>query len=57
MVVNGKERGCQSRQFDLDYDDNTFSLGFSLLNYRNTNNITFQYRIGKQGAWEAFPEG
>lgn len=39
------------------YDENTFSLEFSMLNFKYTDEITFQYRINDADSWVSIPEG
>lgn len=56
FIVDGKSINCQKSDFEIDYDQNSFTLEFSLLNYRNTDNICFQYRINK-GKWSTTNEG
>ena len=56
FIVNGKSMDPLSDYFVIPYDDNNFTMEFSLLNYRNADNIVFQYRIN-QGEWIPTPEG
>ena len=57
FVVNGKTVNCHQDRFVIPYEDNTFSMEFSLLTYRNTENITFQYRINGSSHWISITEG
>jgi signal transduction histidine kinase len=43
--------------FQLEYADNTFTLEFSLLDYQNTDNIVFQYRVNGSPTWMQTNEG
>lgn len=56
FIVDGKSINCQKNNFEIAYEQNSFTLEFSLLNYRNTDNISFQYRIN-QGKWNTTNEG
>lgn len=55
--MNGRSINCLTDEFTLPYDENTFSMEFSLLNFKNTANITFQYNISGSKEWVALPEG
>ena len=54
---NGHTLNPLQDDFQLKYTDNTFTLEFSLLDYQNTDNITFQYHINGNGPWIATNEG
>ena len=54
--INGKAANPQQERFEIPYDENSFTMEFSLLTFRNTDNITFQYRING-GNWTSVPEG
>jgi hypothetical protein len=41
----------------VGYDENNFTMEFSLLNYRNTDNIVFQYRVNGATEWTSTAEG
>ncbi len=56
FIVDGKPINCLSDRFILSHTQNSFTLEFSLLNYRNTDNISFQYRIN-EGKWLMTNEG
>ena len=56
MIVDGKTINCLRDHFSIPYTQNTFTLEFSLLNYKNTDNISYQYRING-GKWNATNEG
>jgi DNA-binding response OmpR family regulator/ligand-binding sensor domain-containing protein len=55
--VNGKSLSCLNDEFSIPYDDNSFTMEFSLLNFKNPDNITFQYRINGSSKWMSLPEG
>lgn len=42
--------------FDIPYDENTFTMDFSLLDYSNTTNVAIQYRMDGSN-WITAPEG
>lgn len=47
FIIDGKPINCLTDEFTIPYEENSFTLEFSLLNYRNTDNISFQYRINE----------
>ena len=57
LKINGKNVDNMDDVFDIPYDDNSFSMEFSLLNFKNTENITFQYNINGSNEWISLPEG
>lgn len=57
FILDGKEISCFADKFDVPYDENTFSLEFSMLNFKYTDEITFQYRINGADSWVSIPEG
>ncbi len=56
FIVDGKPVGVQQDRFEIPYDQNTFSMEFSLLDFQNTDNIVYEYRLNK-GAWIPLAEG
>ena len=56
FIVDGKSINCLTNHYDIPYSQNSFTLEFSLLNYKNTDNISFQYRIN-DGNWNSTNEG
>ncbi len=56
FIIDGKPINCLTDEFTTPYEENSFTLEFSLLNYRNTDNISFQYRIN-EGKWNSTNEG
>ena len=56
FIIDGKATNCLSDNFKIPYSENSFTLEFSLLNYKNTDNISFQYRING-GNWSSTNEG
>lgn len=56
FTIDGKAINCQTDHFSLSHTQNSFTLEFSLLNYKNTDNISFQYRIN-DGKWSTTSEG
>ena len=39
FIIDGKPINCLTDEFTIPYEENSFTLEFSLLNYRNTDNI------------------
>ena len=56
FIVDGKSINCLKQEYEIAYNQNSFTLEFSLLNYKNTDNISFQYRING-GKWSTTNEG
>lgn len=57
FILGGKSIDCRSDYFEIPYSENSFSMEFSLLNYKNTDNIGFQYRINGAKDWTSTNEG
>ena len=57
LIVDGKSRSTMKDDFTVAYDENSFTMEFSLLTFKNTDNITFQYRINGNDDWLSFNEG
>lgn len=47
----------ESEHFEFSYLDNSFSMEFSLLDYCNSENIIYEYRINGTDKWSATDEG
>jgi ligand-binding sensor domain-containing protein/DNA-binding response OmpR family regulator len=47
----------ESDHFRISYLDNTFSMEFSLLQYSNSENIRFEYRLNGSDNWISTDEG
>lgn len=56
FIVDGKPINCLLDHYEIGYSQNSFTLEFSLLNYKNTDNISYQYRING-GKWNSTNEG
>jgi len=57
FMVKGQRKDCRSRFFEVDYSDNILVMEFSMLNFRNSDITTFQYRINDNSEWIDIPEG
>ncbi len=57
FMQGGKNVDCLSNHFEIPYSENSFSMEFSLLNYKNTDNIGLQYRINGTKEWISTNEG
>lgn len=57
FVIGGKQTDCTKEHFVIPYNESSFSMQFSLLDYRNVENITFEYRLDKRQQWASIPEG
>lgn len=56
FIVDGHRRPCLGDTFTLPYSENTFTLEFSLLNFKHQADISYVYRING-GKWIATDEG
>ena len=54
--IGNEKQSCLEDSYTIPYGENTFSMEFSLLDYTNTENITFEYCLN-DGEWTAMPEG
>jgi signal transduction histidine kinase/ligand-binding sensor domain-containing protein/DNA-binding response OmpR family regulator len=72
LMIGGKSVNCttqsngdivtkypinESDHFEVSYLDNSFSMEFSLLDYCNSENIIFEYRINGTDKWSSTEEG
>lgn len=59
LFVAGREIGTDGEHILLDYQDNTFTLRFSTMDYRETGNIQYEYRFNDEdkGVWHHLPAG
>ena len=56
FVIDGKPVGCLTDKFKIPYNQNSFAMEFSMLNYSDAENIYFEYRING-GEWVPFVDG
>ncbi len=56
IIVEGHPVACPTDRLTIPYDQNSFALEFSMLNFLNQENISFQYRING-GEWVSLDEG
>ena len=57
FIIGNQLLNCLDDHFEIPYDESTFTMEFSLLNYKNTQNITFEYRINVAEEWTSTTEG
>ncbi len=59
LLVAGREIGTDGEHIRLDYEDNTFTLRFSTMDYRETGNLQYEYRFAdeREGVWHQLPPG
>ncbi len=59
LFVAGKEIGTDGEHVLLDYQDNTFTLSFSTMDYRETGNLQYEYRFSDEvrDVWHQLPPG
>lgn len=56
IVIGGRTADCMAGEWDIPYGDNAFSMEFSLLDYRNADNVSFEYRLNG-GKWAEVSDG
>ncbi len=56
FIVDNKTENCFKDQFKIPYDENSCTMEFSTMTYRNAENIVFQYRLNG-GLWISNDEG
>lgn len=56
MTIAGVTSDCLASEWTIPYGESTFKMEFSLLDYCNTENITFEYRLN-EGKWLTVPDG
>ena len=58
VAIAGKSSiGKDARSFTIPYQTNSFAMNFSLLNYSEAENTTFEYRLNDHGDWTALATG
>ncbi|MBR5654555.1 MAG: response regulator [Prevotella sp.] len=56
FTIDGKPVGCFADEFVIPYDQNSFAMEFSMLTFRDADNITYEYRVnGSQ--WRPMENG
>ena len=56
FIIDGKTVSCLSSEYEIPYDQNSFAMEFSMLNFCNAENIIYEYRLNG-GAWTPFGDG
>ncbi|MBO4606642.1 MAG: response regulator [Prevotella sp.] len=56
LTVEGVSMFCEGNTIHIPHDDNTFTLEFSLLDYKNADHIQFLYNVNGSG-WISTEEG
>lgn len=57
ISVNGRPLNPMQDRFELSYLENSFTLEFSLLDFRNPENISYEWRINGARNWQQTNEG
>ena len=57
FIIGNRLLNCLDDHFEIPYDESSFTMEFSLLTYKNTENISFEYRINGAGDWTPTNEG
>ena len=53
FIIDGKPVGCLTDKFKIPYNQNSFAMEFSMLNFRDAENVSYEYRING-GEWVPF---
>ena len=56
FIIDGKTVSCMSDEYEIPYNQGSFSMEFSMLNFRNAENIAYEYRLNG-GEWTPFTDG
>ncbi len=56
FMIDGKAVCCLNDRFEIPYDQNSFTLEYSMLNFKNTDNLRYEYRLNN-GSWTTLDEG
>lgn len=56
FTIDGKPVGCLTDKFKIPYNQNSFAMEFSMLNFHDAENIYYEYRING-GEWVPFMDG
>ena len=56
FIIDGKPVSTLAKRFVVPYDQRTFSMEFSMLNFRITENLSFCYRVN-EGDWVMMEDG
>ncbi len=56
FIIDGKPVSTLAERFVVPYDQRTFSMEFSMLNFRITENLTYSYRLNN-GEWVTMEDG
>lgn len=59
LFVANKEIGTDGEHIVLDYKDNTFTLQFATMDYREMGSVQYEYRFSdeREGVWHQLPPG
>ncbi len=56
FTIDGVPTGCLSDVFEIPYDQNSFAMEFSMLTFRDAENINYEYRVNG-GQWIPMENG
>ncbi len=59
LIVGDQEEGTDGDHIKLSYEDNTFTLRFSTMDFREVGNLQYEYRFSdeRKGVWHQLPPG
>ena len=56
FVIDGKPVGCLQQEYVIPYDENSFTMEFSMLTFCSGENISYEYRVNG-GEWRPMENG
>ena len=56
FMIEGKPVCSMNDRFKIPYDQNSFTLEYSMLNFKNIDNLRYEYRLNN-GSWTMLGEG
>lgn len=56
FLIDGNPVGCLTDKFKIPYNQNSFAMEFSMLNFQDAENVSYEYRING-GEWVPFLDG
>lgn len=57
LYIGGKAVNPMQDKYSVEWDENSLTMEFSLLDFGNTEAVTFQYRLSDDTDWVSLPEG
>lgn len=57
IIIDGRRHDCRQRHFDINREQGSISLEFSMLDFRNSEHLVYQYRLSETEEWITLTEG